>query len=129
MTVSPSSSHKTALDYLRGGIGILSKKFHLDPDSVISIVFHGSSRLDCRIESEPGSDRPPAAFSLFVGHRRIVAVMFVADMSGGYEGALVSWQLQIGTVPELAAGQLLVAFGTLGVAFIALRKWSRNFTA
>jgi len=53
--------------------------------------------------------------------------LFIADMSGGYEGTLVSWQLQIGMVPEPPINQLLAASGAFGAACFAGRKARRNF--
>ena len=42
--------------------------------------------------------------------------LFIADMASGYQSTLVSWNLEIITVPEPSTIQLLAAFGGLAAA-------------
>jgi subtilisin-like proprotein convertase family protein len=75
-----------------------------------------------------GSTVPTAILSSFLGtDPNGEWTLFLADFSGGSVSTWLDWQLQIETVPEPAASQLLLTCGTLGAAFIAWRKSRRDF--
>jgi|SRR5882724_6789222 len=51
--------------------------------------------------------------------------LFLADLSGGGQGTLISWGLQIETVPEPSSGKLLAMAGIFGAAILFLRRRAR----
>ena len=52
--------------------------------------------------------------------------LFIADMSGGYEGTLVDWSLTVVTVPEPTTGQLLALAAIVGICIGLNRRSKKN---
>ncbi len=48
--------------------------------------------------------------------------LFLADLNGEYQSTLLSWGMQIQTVPEPSSGQMFMVCGMSGVVILFLRR-------